>query len=123
MADEGSSVLNGKILADLRTLEAQGSPGFLAELIDVFFREFARHLKGLHAAMQSQDAREVERVAHTMKGSSGNLGAEALSRVCAALQNAAHAADWAVMRDLVPKVEAEYERARRELLIERDRKP
>jgi hypothetical protein len=97
MADEGSSVLNGKILADLRTLEAQGSPGFLAELIDVFFREFARHLKGLHAAMQSQDAREVE--------------------------NAAHAADWAVMRDLVPKVEAEYERARRELLIERDRKP
>ena len=115
--------INPKILNDLRSLESQGAPGFLAELIDVFFREFDRHLQGLHAAIQSQDAREAERVAHTMKGSSGNLGAEALSRVCAALQNAAHAADWAVLRDLAPKVEAEYERARLELLAERNRKP
>lgn len=114
--------INRKVLNELRALEAQGSSGFLAELIDVFFREFSRHLKGLRRAIEERDVREAERLAHTMKGSSGNLGAEGLSRVCASLQEAAHAARWEILQGLMAQVETEYERVRVELQAERDRK-
>ncbi len=117
------SALDPRVLNDLRMIEAQGAPGFLAELIDVFFREFSRHLDGLRQAIQDRDAGTAERLAHTMKGSSGNLGALALSRVCAALQDAARASDWDTLRSLIPQVEAEYARAGRELQVERHRKP
>lgn len=114
--------INPKVLNDLRALEEQGSPGFLAELIDVFLREFARHLNGLRQAIEDRDARVAERLAHTMKGSSGNLGAEPLSRLCSTLQDVAHASDWDTLRSLIPQVEAEYVRAGRELQAERQRK-
>ena len=115
------SSLNRKLLEDLREIERSGSPGFLAELIDLFLKEAAAHLAALRSALAIKDARAFERTAHTLKGSSGNLGATGMSRICAELQDMGHATDWTRAAELLPRLDAEYERVKADLLAEKGR--
>jgi len=113
--------INPKVIDDLRALQSAGSPGFLAELIDLFLREAAGHLAKLRESLASRDARTFERSAHTLKGSCGNLGAQAMSRICADLQTVGHEADWARATELVPAVEEEFKAVTKELEAEKAR--
>ena len=113
--------INPKVIADLRALQAGGSPGFLVELIDIFLKEADGHLVKLRESYAAQDARAFERSAHTLKGSSGNLGAQAMSRICADLQTAGHAADWTRAAAALLGLETEYRSVKVELEVERSR--
>jgi HPt (histidine-containing phosphotransfer) domain-containing protein len=117
----GVTSLNQKVIDDLRALESPGSPGFLSELIDLFLKEAVRHLEGLRTSFAAKDARPFERSAHTLKGSSGNLGAQAMARMCGELQEIGRTADWARAAELLPRLEAEFRDVKRELLTERSR--
>jgi HPt (histidine-containing phosphotransfer) domain-containing protein len=111
--------INPKVIADLRALEAGGAPGLLRELIDLYVREADGHMTRLRNALESRDAHAFTRSVHTLKGSSGNLGAMQLSGICGELQTAGHAADWDRISTLLPGLEAEYRDSRAELLQER----
>ena len=113
--------INPKVIGDLRALQSAGSPGFLAELIDLFLKEAAVHVSKLHESFASKDARTFERAAHTLKGSCGNLGAQAMSRMCADLQTVGHAADWARAEQLLPALDEEFKVVTRELEAEKSR--
>jgi HPt (histidine-containing phosphotransfer) domain-containing protein len=113
--------LNQKVIAELRALERDGCPGFLAELIDLFLREGTLHMARLRDSLTARDAQLFARSAHTLKGSSGNLGAQALSRICGELQEIGHAADWARAAEVFPRLEAEFLVVETDLLTERGR--
>jgi HPt (histidine-containing phosphotransfer) domain-containing protein len=113
--------LNPRVLQELRSLQTESSPGFLAELIDLFLKEAAQHVAKLRAASEGRDLGALERAAHTLKGSSGNLGAETLSRLCARLQTAAKAAEWDGILALLADLEREYVQVEAELKAERAR--
>ena len=115
------AAINQKVIDDLRALQSAGSPGFLAELIDLFLKEAEVHVSKLRDALAARDARVFERSAHTLKGSCGNLGAQAMSRICADLQNVGHGADWNRAAELLPTLEAEFSAVQTELRAERDR--
>lgn len=112
------SAINPKVIQDLKGL---GAPGFLAELIDLFLKEAAVHLGKLRESLAAKDAKTFERSAHTLKGSCGNLGAQAMSRICADLQATGHAADWARAAELLPGLEAEFRAVATELEAEKGR--
>ena len=112
--------INLKVIEDLRALQS-GSPGFLVELIDLFLKEAAVLLAKLQTALGTRDAGAFERAAHTLKGSCGNLGAQAMSRLCAELQTAGQAADWKRASELVSKVLAEFRLVQSELEAEKAR--
>ena len=118
---EPVGAINPKVIGDLRALQSAGSPGFLAELIDLFLKEAAVHVAKLRESLASKDARAFERSAHTLKGSCGNLGAQAMSRLCADLQTVGHAADWARAAELLPPLEEEFRAVCRELEAEKAR--
>ncbi len=111
--------INPKSIDELRALESAGSPNFLAEIIDLFLREAAGLVEKLRAAVESRDAALFERSAHTLKGSCGNLGAQAMSRLCAELQAVGHAADWPRAAILLPDLEKEFAQVRAELEAEK----
>ena len=112
--------INPKVIADLRALQ-EGTPGFLAELIDLFLKETVVQIAKLRDAFAARDALPFERAAHTLKGSSGNLGAQAMSRICADLQSIGKAADWKRAAELVPALEAEFRLVQTELEAEKRR--
>ena len=117
----GVSSLNQKLIGELREIERAGSPGFVGELIDLFLKEAVAHLAGLRNSLAAQDARAFEHAAHTLKGSSGNLGATALSRLCGELQDVGHEADWTRAAEVLPRVEAEFHTVKADLLAEKSR--
>jgi HPt (histidine-containing phosphotransfer) domain-containing protein len=113
------AAINPRVLDDLRTLQTPGAPSFLGELIDIFLKEAAGHLLKLRASFEGKDAALFERSAHTLKGSCGNLGAQAMSQICADLQNIGHAADWTRAAMVLPTLETEYLAVKAELEAER----
>ena len=113
--------IDPKVIADLRALQAGGPPAFLAELIDLYLREAELQVAKIRASFDVQDAPSLERAAHTLKGSSGNLGARTLSALCAELQAVARAADWTRAGELVPRVEREHATSSGELRVEKAR--
>ena len=58
----------------------------LAELVSVFRREYPQNLEAIRAAIGTQDAGELERAAHTLKGALGNLSAIRAATLAADLE-------------------------------------
>jgi HPt (histidine-containing phosphotransfer) domain-containing protein len=115
------AAIDPQVMAELRALQTGGSPTFLAELIDIFLKEQAQHLSRLRKAFDARDSAVLERVAHTMKGSCGNLGARDLSRVCAELQGIAKTGDWPRTEALVVRIETDATVVESELRAEKSR--
>ena len=111
--------INQKVIGELRALQNAGSPGFLAELIDLFLRETETQLVKLRESYASRDAKVFERIAHTLKGGCGNLGAQAMCRMCSDLQTIGHAADWPRAEALLPGLESEFQTVKIELESEK----
>lgn len=111
--------INPKVIDELRALQNAGAPGFLVELIDLFLKEAEGHVLKLRESYAARDARTFERSAHTLKGSCGNLGAQAMSRICADLQAVGHGADWARAGEVLPALEQEFRAVKTELEAER----
>ncbi len=57
-----------------------------SELVTVFISDSQIQLDDLKAAIEASDAPTIRRVAHTVKGSSANLGIETLSSICKELE-------------------------------------
>lgn len=70
------------IISGLRQLypESNGAP--IDEMVRRFLSNARSHLATIQAAADTGDSRPVEDSAHTLRGSSGTLGAHRLSRLC-----------------------------------------
>lgn len=113
--------INLKVIEELRSLQSPSSPNFLRELIDLFLQEAEGHVTKLRSTAEAKDAQGFERAAHTLKGSSGNLGALALSKMCAELQGVGRAADWTRAAAVLPGLYAEFSSVKTELEAEKSR--
>jgi HPt (histidine-containing phosphotransfer) domain-containing protein len=109
------------VIEELRALERGGAPGLVQELIKLFLKEAESQFIQLKEAQTRRDSCLLERSAHTLKGSSGNLGALTMSRICAELQTVAEKGDWSQAAVLLPELEAEFRAVRLELEAERIR--
>lgn len=77
LADDGSSVINAIVLRRLRE-----HVGDITPVAKVFLRSLDRRLEELRKAVRQQDAQAINKVAHTMKGSSSQFGADELASLC-----------------------------------------
>jgi len=82
------AVLNEARLAELDA-EVDGLVQVLAEAC---FKDLPGRLDDLQQALQATDRERLERTAHAIKGTAGNLGGSALQDTAARLENAAPAA-------------------------------
>ena len=57
------------------------------ETIEMFLHETSARLDGIQKALVQQDLQTMSQIAHTMKGSSGNIGALRLSELCQQLMS------------------------------------
>lgn len=110
--------INARVLDDLRALQIPGAPSFLDELIGIFLRETALHVQKMRDALAARDALPFERSAHMLKGSCGNLGAQAMSRICADLQQSGQAIDWTRAAAAFSALEKEWTAVKAELEAE-----
>ncbi|QIN82318.1 PAS domain S-box protein [Rubrobacter tropicus] len=111
---DGRSVLDDAVLENLRSLQEEGDPDLLTELVEVFEEDTPPRLATLREALEREDAGTVERAAHTLKGSSGNLGATRMSETARLLEEAGRDSDLSTAPALLDRLETDFEEARAE---------
>lgn len=87
-----------------------GDTDLLRELIDVFRQECPALLEQIHTAIAQGHAADLQRAAHTLKGSARVLGAAPAAEVAARLEQMGHAGQVAEARGACRTLEAEIDR-------------
>jgi HPt (histidine-containing phosphotransfer) domain-containing protein len=87
-----------------------GDRTLLLELVGIFVEEASARIRELRGAVASRDARELERVAHSLKGSATILGARSLQDLCAALEEATRERRLEPAPELVTRIDGELGR-------------
>jgi HPt (histidine-containing phosphotransfer) domain-containing protein len=82
----------------------------LLELVGIFVGEAASRIAELRGALTSRDARELGRLAHSLKSSSGILGAQDLQGLCAALEEVVREKRLEAAPELLARLDAELAR-------------
>jgi HPt (histidine-containing phosphotransfer) domain-containing protein len=112
---ESEEPLDPDVLAGLREL---GDAELLVELVELFVDDAQSRLPTLQDAFEKGDAETVERTAHTLKGSSGNMGALRMAEACENLQEIGRSRDLSGALELIEQLEAEFDRVRKALEAE-----
>ena len=94
---------------------AGGDRAFAHELIHLFVDDAARRITSLAEAIAAADTETSRKVAHTLKGSCGNIGAEPLRRAAFTVEQQVKAADLTNAVDSLAMIEREFERLRESL--------
>ena len=85
-----------------------GDEEFLWEIIKAFLSDMPKQFKNLKASIDDWDIQTVERIAHTIKGSSINVGASSLSKAAFRLEFAAKKQNSELVNKSYQFLESEY---------------
>ncbi|MCP5049150.1 MAG: response regulator [bacterium] len=83
------------------------------ELIDEFLKEIPERISDLKKAVDNNNAKEIKHQGHTIKGTSGNMGAIALQKVAARLEAAGQSDDMETAASLVTQLDEQFETFRK----------
>jgi HPt (histidine-containing phosphotransfer) domain-containing protein len=108
-------VLDPSVVESLRQLTPSGEPDVLTEVLQMFLQEVPSRIGRLRNAWTSGDIQEVQRAAHSLKGSAGNIGAQRLLAVCRQLDDGVACADAAAMATLVSALDVEFGKVEEEI--------
>lgn len=100
------SYLNMETVAVLQEMD-QGS-GFFADLVSEFLRQALDLLAEIKIGIQQRNEENIRFAVHTLKGSSYNLGADDVADLCAQIEAAVAAADYAALETLYLQLESTY---------------
>jgi TMAO reductase system sensor TorS len=87
-----------------------GDEELLSELLQVFTQEFPVQLEQLRQAVAENDLSLVKRYSHTIKGSSANMGAQALSAAATDVETAGKTGKLDKVRTELAQLEEEFQR-------------
>ncbi|MBL8723616.1 MAG: Hpt domain-containing protein [Planctomycetes bacterium] len=111
-------VLDMTVVEELLSFADEGDPELLLDLIQMFLEDGPNKVRAVTEGLLAGDFEKMERAAHSLKGSSGNLGARLLQDTCELMQQATRNHQLEESRRLTAELVAHYataERALREL--------
>ena len=108
-------VLDRSRLADLSALSDGEDPSWITSLVQQFIQDARLHAESVTYRLEVGDTAGAGKAAHTLKGSSGNMGLIRLSRVCGLLQMECSGNRLPEARELVVELHRELDVAIEEL--------
>jgi len=114
---------SSRLIHELRqTLDSltDGETDIIRELIDAYLDGGKTLIAQMQAAVDHQDARQVEHPAHSLKSSSAGLGAIHFSQLCKVLEYQGRANDATALTERVYEAITEYQRVSGALIAIRD---
>ncbi len=79
-------------------------------IMEEFLKDIPCQIRTLKTMLESDDRNGVERQAHTIKGTSANVGGEQLRAVAAAMEKAAKVGDLHSVKAQIPEMEVQFAR-------------
>jgi HPt (histidine-containing phosphotransfer) domain-containing protein len=105
---EGPVILERHVFDAIRSLHRNGSPDFLARLIEKYIVSSTEHIASIRRAVASGDATALWQAAHALKSSSGMMGASTFAELCHELEVLGRAATLEQVPEVLSKLEASY---------------
>lgn len=102
MTDFPSPDMDRELLAELQ--EIMGND--FAMLVESWRRDAQARMEAMEEALRSGDAVQLKQIAHSLKGSSGNLGARDVVAVCLELETLADAQDLSGAETMISRLHA-----------------
>ena len=103
----GNPAVDPEAIEQLRFLEDEDQPNVVAELVLLFVEHTPPKIAAIRDGIAQGDAGAVKRAAHSLKGSSANVGATGMQHVCEQIEHAAAGGDLGPARELLPLLEQE----------------
>src|SRR5262245_61648287 len=104
--------VDASAISVIRTMD---DGGLLEQLITLYFEDAPARLVAMREAIADRRAMELERTAHSLKGSSASLGVIRLSELCFELEEQARSRDFEAAASTLCTANAEFEQAKTEL--------
>jgi HPt (histidine-containing phosphotransfer) domain-containing protein len=103
-----SDVLDPAVIETLRQLTSPGEPDVLDEVLKIFLQEAPLRIERLRTFLAAGNIQEVQRAAHSLKGSAGNIGASRLHELCRQVDEKGRAGELAGLTPLVDNLATEF---------------
>lgn len=108
-------VLDPAIIDTLRQLTVPGEPDVLTEVLKLFLEEAPTRIEKLRNAWAARDIQQVQRIAHSLKGSAGNIGASALFEICKQIDSSGKSGVVVDTGSLIDALGSEYGKVEEEI--------
>src|SRR5262245_45102610 len=113
-----ANAVDPSVLESLRELGGEDDPDFLAELLKKFLEHADRAVAELRAAVAINAHDRVRAIAHGLKGSAGNVGANPLAALATRIEVTAKTTTGPIPSADVDAIEREVARVRTRLASE-----
>ncbi len=80
-------------IKDLEEVGGRNAPEFLSDLAEAYLRDLRARLEAITSAAAAGDAEALRKAAHSLKGSSANLGARRIQKLCDMLEQGGASGD------------------------------
>lgn len=115
MSSSPALVLDLEAIENLRALGDAGDDTFLREILGIYLEDVPRRLTELKNARTANDPAVFTRCAHTIKGSSANVGASEVRMIAEKIEHRARHEPLPALDDQVRELEAAFGRAHQAL--------
>jgi HPt (histidine-containing phosphotransfer) domain-containing protein len=92
-----------------------GDEALAEEIIGDFLKQIPINLDALKQSLDKNDALQVKREAHVIKGSAGNIGADVLQEIAEKIENAGDSEDLIKAKLFITEFDAQLEIFKKEL--------
>ena len=116
-----AKVIDREVINRLRRLTKGSSPDFLPGMIDLFIKDSPARINRMKEALWHDDTDALAQAAHSLKGSSGQVGARRMHALCDLIEERSRAGSMQGATALLLTLEEEFLRVCRAL--EAEKKP
>jgi HPt (histidine-containing phosphotransfer) domain-containing protein len=102
--------IDQEAIANLRDLNPGDGGEFLREIIAIYIEDTPKRIVDMKKCLASGDVTTFTRAAHTIKGSSANVGAQVLKAIAERLEALSRKEGLAVVEPLIADCEEEFAR-------------
>jgi HPt (histidine-containing phosphotransfer) domain-containing protein len=89
-----------------------GDESLLGEILSLYINDVPKQMSAIEKSMIEKNTQDLQRQAHTLKGSSANVGALTVQAAALALEKACRENDFGQAGTLVPALRLEFQRFR-----------
>ena len=120
--DAMSDTVDMAVLKGFEDAQIEGEPDLIVELIDLYLADASEKLTAMRQAVTKADEQPLKRAAHSLMGSSANLGARRMASLCEEIERIDGDHWFQEAEALVARLEPEFEFVRQVFSAERRRR-
>jgi HPt (histidine-containing phosphotransfer) domain-containing protein len=122
VADAARDAVDMSVLISFEDAQIEGEPDLIVELIDLYLEDTPHRVAAMQKALATADALSLKRAAHSLKGSSANLGARRVAALCDELEHLSGNDMFQKVRALLSGLEQEFAYVQQAFAAERQRR-